>query len=99
MMEHLTSNILMISPDKFRNNEHTLSDNVFQSRKFNEDQVKSIALKEFDKLRDVILKSGINVFSFDDDSEFDTPDAVFPNILDSLSNLLLGANIGYSMAL
>ena len=79
MMEHLTSNILMISPDKFRNNEHTLSDNVFQSRKFNEDQVKSIALKEFDKLRDVILKSGINVFSFDDDSKFDTPDAVFPN--------------------
>jgi len=79
MMQHLTSNILMISPDKFRNNEHTLSDNVFQSRKFNEDQVKSIALKEFDKLKDVILKSGINVFSFDDDSKFDTPDAVFPN--------------------
>ena len=69
----------MVSPDKFRNNEHTLSDNVFQSRKFNEDQIKSIALKEFDKLRDVILKSGINVFSFDDDSKFDTPDAVFPN--------------------
>jgi hypothetical protein len=69
----------MISPDKFRNNEHTLSDNVFQSRKFNKDQVKSSALKEFDKLRDLILKSGINVFSFDDDSKFDTPDAVFPN--------------------
>ena len=78
-MIHFTSKILMVSPDKFRNNEHTLSDNVFQSRKFNEDQIKSIALKEFDKLRDVILKSGINVFSFDDDSKFDTPDAVFPN--------------------
>ena len=79
MMEHLTSKILMISPDKFRNNEHTLSDNVFQSKKFNEDQVQLLALKEFDKLREVILKSGIDVFSFDDDSEFDTPDAVFPN--------------------
>ena len=78
-MKHFTSKILMVSPDKFRNNEHTLSDNVFQSRKFNENQIKSIALKEFDKLRDVILKSGINVFSFDDDSKFDTPDAVFPN--------------------
>lgn len=78
-MKHFTSKILMISPDKFRNNEHTLSDNVFQSKKFNEDQVKSIALKEFDKLRNIILKSGINVFSFDDDSKFDTPDAVFPN--------------------
>ena len=78
-MNHFTSKILMISPDKFRNNEYTLSDNLFQSRKKNQDQIQLIALKEFDKLRDVILKSGINVFSFDDDSKFDTPDAVFPN--------------------
>ena len=54
--------ILMISPDKFRNNEYTLSDNVFQSRKKNKDQIQSIALKEFDKLRDVISNSGIDVF-------------------------------------
>ena len=31
-MKHFTSRILMISPDKFRNNELTLSDNSFQSR-------------------------------------------------------------------
>ena len=69
----------MISPDKFRNNEYTILDNVFQSRKKNKDQIQSITLKEFDKLRDVISNSGIDVFSFDDDSKFDTPDAVFPN--------------------
>ena len=78
-MNHFTSKILMISPDKFRNNEYTLSDNVFQSRKKNKDQIQSIALKEFDKLKDVISNSGIDVFHFDDDSKFDTPDAVFPN--------------------
>ena len=78
-MNHFTSKILMISPDKFRNNEYTILDNVFQSRKKNKDQIQSITLKEFDKLRDVISNSGIDVFSFDDDSKFDTPDAVFPN--------------------
>jgi len=87
VMSHFTSKILMISPDKFRNNEYTLSDNVFQSKKLNNDQIKPIALKEFDKLRDVILKSGIDVFSFDDDSKFDTPDAVFPNNWISFHNL------------
>ena len=29
---HFTSNILMISPEKFRANEFTMNDNVFQSR-------------------------------------------------------------------
>ena len=78
-MRHFTSKILMISPNKFRNNEYTHSDNVFQSKKTNENDVQSQALKEFNRLREIISKSGIEVFSFDDDSEFDTPDAVFPN--------------------
>tara|TARA_B100001057_G_scaffold444520_1_gene481513 strand:- start:33727 stop:34632 length:906 start_codon:yes stop_codon:yes gene_type:complete len=78
-MDHLSSKILMISPVKFRNNEHTLSDNVFQSIENKTDKIQFNALKEFDKLRNVISKSGINVFSFNDDSDFDTPDAVFPN--------------------
>ena len=78
-MSHFSSKILMISPDKFRNNEHTLLDNVFQSKKTNENDVQSQALKEFNRLRELISNSGIEVFSFDDDSKFDTPDAVFPN--------------------
>ena len=47
-MSHFSSKILMISPDKFRNNEHTLLDNVFQSKKTNENDVQIQALKEFD---------------------------------------------------
>ncbi len=69
----------MISPDKFRNNEHTLLDNVFQSKKTNQNQIEHLAIKEFNRLRELISNSGIEIFSFDDDSKFDTPDAVFPN--------------------
>ena len=78
-MSHFSSKILMISPDKFRNNEHTLLDNVFQSKKTNQNQIEHLAIKEFNRLRELISNSGIEVFSFDDDSKFDTPDAVFPN--------------------
>ena len=78
-MSHFSSKILMISPDKFRNNEHTLLDNVFQSKKANQNQIEHLAIKEFNRLRELISNSGIEVFSFDDDSKFDTPDAVFPN--------------------
>ena len=78
-MSHFSSKILMISPDKFRNNEHTLLDNVFQSKKTNKNQIEFFAIKEFNRLRELISNSGIEVFSFDDDSKFDTPDAVFPN--------------------
>ena len=78
-MSHFSSKILMISPDKFRNNEHTLLDNVFQSKKTNQNQIEHLAIKEFNRLRLLISNSGIEVFSFDDDSKFDTPDAVFPN--------------------
>tara|TARA_Y100000768_G_scaffold385206_1_gene370859 strand:+ start:245 stop:1150 length:906 start_codon:yes stop_codon:yes gene_type:complete len=78
-MSHFSSKILMISPDKFRNNEHTLLDNVFQSKKTNQNQIEHLAIKEFNRLRELISNSGIEIFSFDDDSKFDTPDAVFPN--------------------
>ena len=79
IMNHLTSKILMVCPNKFRNNEHTLLDNVFQSKKTNKNQIQYLATKEFNRLTELISNSGIEVFSFDDDSKFDTPDAVFPN--------------------
>ena len=69
----------MISPNKFRNNEHTLLDNVFQLKKTNKNQIRYLAIREFNRLRELISNSGIEVFSFDDDSKYDTPDAVFPN--------------------
>jgi len=78
-MSHFTSKILMVCPNKFRNNEHTLLDNVFQSKKTNKNQIQYLATKEFNRLTELISNSGIEVFKFDDDSKFDTPDAVFPN--------------------
>ena len=78
-MKHLTSRILMISPNKFRNNELTITDNSFQSKEVNNISISENAISEFNKLKEVILKKGISVHAFNDDSKFDTPDAVFPN--------------------
>ncbi len=76
---HFTSNILMISPEKFRANEFTMDDNVFQSRKVVDSEVSIQALKEFEKLKNTISDNGVSVYSIKDDSLHDTPDAVFPN--------------------
>ena len=69
----------MVSPNKFRNNELTLSDNSFQSKKIKSVSISDNAIIEFERLKKAILKKGISVHALDDDSEFDTPDAVFPN--------------------
>jgi hypothetical protein len=79
MMKHFTSRILMISPNKFRSNELTLSDNSFQSKQVENISISGNAISEFEKLKEAILKKGISVHALSDDSEFDTPDAVFPN--------------------
>ena len=78
-MKHFTSRILMISPDKFRNNELTLSDNSFQSRVTKNTSISDRAISEFEILKESISKRGVDVHAISDDSEFDTPDAVFPN--------------------
>jgi hypothetical protein len=69
----------MVSPDKFRNNESTLSDNSFQAKKIQKSSISANAIDEFERLKKVILNKGVSVYSLSDDSEFDTPDAVFPN--------------------
>lgn len=69
----------MISPDKFRNNELTISDNSFQSRGLENISISDNAISEFERLKESILKRGVDVHAISDDSEFDTPDAVFPN--------------------
>jgi len=78
-MKHFTSRILMISPNKFRNNELTLSDNSFQSKKIKKISISDNAIYEFERLKEAVLKKGITVHAITDDSKFDTPDAVFPN--------------------
>ena len=69
----------MISPDKFRNNELTISDNSFQSRGLENISISDNAISEFERLKESISKRGVDVHAISDDSEFDTPDAVFPN--------------------
>ena len=78
-MIHFTSNILMISPEKFRANEFTMDDNVFQSNEVVNTEVSTQAIEEFENLKNTILDSGVSVYSIKDDSSHDTPDAVFPN--------------------
>ena len=69
----------MIKPNKFRSNELTETDNVFQVNKTVDEMVSKEVIYEFENLKNTLISNGIKVFSFDDDSEFDTPDAVFPN--------------------
>lgn len=69
----------MISPDKFRNNELTISDNSFQSRGLENISISDNAISEFERLKESISKRGVDVHAISDDSQFDTPDAVFPN--------------------
>ena len=76
---HFTSKILMISPEKFRSNEFTMNDNVFQSREVVDSEVSIKAIEEFEKLKNAICDNGVSVYSLKDDSLNDTPDAVFPN--------------------
>ena len=78
-MKHFTSNILMVSPEKFRANEFTMDDNVFQSKKTIDVDVSIKAIEEFEKLKNTISDSGVSVYSLRGDSSNDTPDAVFPN--------------------
>ena len=76
---HFTSNILMISPEKFRSNEFTMNDNVFQSNEVVDSEVSIQAIEEFEKLKNTISDSGVSVYALKGDSSNDTPDAVFPN--------------------
>ncbi|MBL6604159.1 MAG: amidinotransferase, partial [Cryomorphaceae bacterium] len=69
----------MISPEKFRANEFTMDDNVFQSKKVADSKVSIQALEEFEKLKNTISDNGVSVYSIKDESIHDTPDAVFPN--------------------
>ena len=54
---HFTSNILMISPEKFRSNEFTMNDNVFQSNEVVDSEVSIQAIEEFEKLKNTISDS------------------------------------------
>ena len=81
MMKQTTSNIMMIRPVSFRYNDQTAVNNYYQkviSGLSNED-ANTKAQNEFDEFVAKLRAEGINVFVFQDSTEPDTPDSIFPN--------------------
>ena len=79
--QQTTSNILMIRPTNFGFNEETAANNSFQTKaKFHTpNEIKEMAMEEFDNFVAKMRGEGINVIVIDDSTEPIKPDAVFPN--------------------
>lgn len=75
-MKQSTNNILLIRPANFGFNSETADSNAFQNQN---DFDKQKILAEFDNFAAKLKEKGVNVFVFDDTSEPEKPDAVFPN--------------------
>ena len=73
--------ILMVRPSNFRRNLQTVESNYFQNDTLdlNSDIISKNAIKEFDELVLKIKSCGFKVFVFQDDSNNDTPDSIYPN--------------------
>ncbi|HYY35785.1 MAG TPA: arginine deiminase-related protein [Candidatus Binatia bacterium] len=75
-----TNSVLMIRPCRFYPNPETAADNAFQARLDRAaDALSPIARKEFDAAVQTLRAAGVNVHVFDDTTEPEKPDAVFPN--------------------
>jgi hypothetical protein len=68
--------LLMIRPKSFGYNSQTESSNAFQNKGELDTR---LALKEFDKMVDVLMAHEISIEVFDDTLEPEKPDAIFPN--------------------
>ena len=80
MSAQTTSSILMVSPDSFAYNDETAGSNTFQNKpEYDIETLRSKALEEFNGMTRKLSDEGINVFIISNDTEFDMPDAVFPN--------------------
>ena len=75
-----TNSVLMIRPCRFYPNPETAADNAFQ-RNADRDPIAltQMARKEFDAAVQTLRAAGINVHGFEDTTEPEKPDAVFPN--------------------
>ena len=75
-----TSSVLMIRPGRFYPNPETAADNAFQrDADRDSDALTLMARKEFDAAVQTLRAAGINVHIFEDTTEPEKPDAVFPN--------------------
>lgn len=69
----------MVAPGNFRRNEETAVNNAFQKEVPVPKDLNAVIQREFDALRDVLTKSGIQVEVMPADTIHDAPDAIFPN--------------------
>ncbi len=78
-----TDSVLMIRPSRFYPNPETAKDNAFQSRSHRTDRSSDAltlaARKEFDAAVHTLRAAGVNAHVFEDTTEPEKPDAVFPN--------------------
>jgi hypothetical protein len=75
-----TNSVLMVRPCRFYPNPETAADNAFQARvDCAADALSTVARKEFDAAVQTLRAGGVNVHVFEDTTEPEKPDAVFPN--------------------
>ncbi|WP_067147412.1 citrulline utilization hydrolase CtlX [Pseudotamlana agarivorans] len=80
-MQQITNTILMIRPVNFRMNEQTAVNNYYQQVLDNTlpETVNLKAQQEFDAYVEKLQSVGVEVIVVNDNTETDTPDALFPN--------------------
>jgi hypothetical protein len=75
-----TNSVLMIRPCRFYPNPETATDNAFQGdANCGLDVLTLLAKEEFDAAVQTLRAAGVNVHVFEDTTEPEKPDAVFPN--------------------
>jgi hypothetical protein len=75
-----TNSVLMIRPSRFYPNPETAADNAFQCNPDRDsDALTLMARNEFDAAVQTLRAAGMNVHIFEDTTEPEKPDAVFPN--------------------
>lgn len=80
MAQQTTSCILMVSPDSFGYNIQTAGSNSFQNKpEFDPDTLRKKALEEFKGMTKKLSVEGVDILVLSNDTEYDVPDAVFPN--------------------
>lgn len=79
-MPQTADSVLMIRPARFGSNPETAASNAFQHPgAVPQHAAHAAALREFDRVVDALLDTGVNVCVVDDEPEPRRPDAVFPN--------------------
>ncbi len=81
MPNQTTHQILMVRPANFGFNEETAASNAFQhnDQSLSPEQIKHLAIGEFDEFVKKLRREGIEVFVQQDNPQPAKPDAVFPN--------------------